>query len=126
MAKPHKVKETAHVYIPVQEEFLDVLGDSWKIGGSGGRDDLNLREVLVHTIFRAPVKNGEDAKRTLECLEAINASDSGPIEIRKDDFDWMIAHFKEMAFQVWAAPDAAFLVRHLESVKSMKPPTEET
>lgn len=116
----NKVQETGRIYIPVEEEFLDAVGATWKI--SGGKDGMDLREVLAHTIFRAPVKNGEDAKRTLECLEAINASDNGAIDFRKDDFDWMIAHFKEMAFQVWAAPDAAFLVRHLESAKSLQPP----
>ena len=117
MAKK-RIQETGRIYIPVEEEFLDAVGTTWKI--TGGKDGMDLREVLGHTIFRAPVKNGEDAKRTLECLEAINASDNGTIDFRKDDFDWMLAHFKEMAFQVWAAPDAAFLVRHLESVKSMK------
>lgn len=115
-------KETTRVYIPVEEEFLDAVEGTWKTSGTS--DEMDLREVLAHTIFRCPVKNGEDAKRTLECLEAINASENGGIEMRKDDFDWMMAHFKEMAFQVWAAPDAAFLVRHLETVKSMSLPEE--
>lgn len=112
------------IYIPVEDEFLDAVGASWKISGS--QNGMDLREVLAHTIFRAPVKKGEDAVRTLECLEAINASDNGAIEFRKDDFDWMLAHFKEMAFQVWAPPDAAFLVRHLESVKTLRAPDYES
>jgi len=122
-----KVKETARVYIPVEEEFLDAVGATWKVPAGGNTTKVldDLREVLAHTIFQCPVKTGEDAVRTLECLEAINASDNGSVEMRKDDFDWMMAHFKEMAFRVWLPPDAAFLVRHLETVKSMKAPEPE-
>jgi len=116
-----KVRENpARVYIPIEEEFLDVIGATWKTGSNS--DALDLRDVLSHTVFRAPVKTGEDSVRTLHLIEAINESENGAIEFNKQDFDWMIAHFRETAHLVWAAPDAAFLLRHLETVKTQREP----
>ena len=101
------------VYLPVDEDFTDVVGEPWKT--SRLDDALNLREVLTHTVRRCPVNNGGDAERTYELLQAIRREESnGFIELRKDDYDWMVAHIKETGHQVWLAPDAAHLVHYLQ------------
>ena len=102
----------AIVRLPIEQEFLDVMGEPW----TASRDlaPMGLRAVLQHTIRRCPVKTGGDAERAYDILKAVRASDNGAIEMRKEEFDWMVVHFREMAHQVWLAPDAAYLVHYLE------------
>ena len=76
---------------------------------------MDLPEVLMFTVRQAPVKTGGDSLRTLDCFNALKDTPDGGIELARDDWDWMLAHFKEMAHTVWKAPDAAYLVRWLEN-----------
>ena len=86
-------------------------------------EELDLRKVLIHTIRRAPVRTGGDAERTLDGLNEVRDGPEEYIEMPRDDFDWMKAHFKEIGHNVWLAPDAAFLFRYLEEVVQTSPPT---
>lgn len=108
----NKVSSSNLVYLPVEEEFLDSIGNTWRLKSDS--EEMDLRDVLTTTVRRCPVKTGGDAERTLDLIRAIRAEDDGFIEMRKDDYDWMIAHFKEMAHNVWNPPDAAYLIYYLK------------
>ncbi len=113
------------IILAVEDEFLDVVGDPWSRPTPNGIEALDLRGVLKLTVRQCPVKKGEDAERTLDIINALRDPDEGPIRMRKDDFDWMVAHFREMAHTVWKAPDAAFLVRLLNEMVSITEPIEQ-
>ena len=115
MSDPDKAMvDTNTVTLPVADEFLNVVGDSWRLSNNG--DPLDLQQVLAHTIRQCPVKTGDDADRTREILQVIRASDGRTIKMRKADFDWMVAHFHEFGHRVWLAPDAAELVHLLKEM----------
>ena len=119
-----KASSRTKVYIPIPDEFLDIDGEPWSLRGVG--DDLDLAEIIAHTVRRCPVKTGEDAERTLDIFMAIRdrEEDAIYIEMSKSDFEWMISHFKEVAHQFWLAPDTRYLIRYLEDAKMTKPPEE--
>jgi hypothetical protein len=119
-----KLEGRPKVYLPVPEEFLDIMGEPWSSMRAGVITDMDLPEVLMFTVRHAPVKNGGDALRTLDCFLSIKEAPDGVIEMVRDDWDWMLSHFKEMAHNVWKAPDAAYLVRWLENNVQQTPPTE--
>jgi len=81
---------------------------------------MDLREVLLYTVRRCPVKTGEDAERALELFQALKeAENANCIQLRKADFDWMLTHFHQMAHTVWLAPDSAYLRKWLrENVRT--------
>ena len=106
-----KLEGRPKVYLPIPKEFLDIMGEPWQML----RDNqLDLVEVLMFTVRQCPVKTGGDALRTLDCFTAIKETPDGVVEMARDDWDWMLAHFKEFSHNVWKAPDAAYLVRWLE------------
>ena len=104
------------------DEFLDVAGEPWT--RSGQDDGLNLAEVMIFTIRKSPVKTFEDAERGLEIVEAIQEMGEGDrwFSMRKDDYDWMLAKFRETAFVIWNPPDGALLVRQLKKATSNREP----
>lgn len=105
--------DTNRIILEVEDEFLDVGDEPWSYTlKDGSTKEVDLRGVLMHTIRQCPVKKAEDAERTLDILLELKAG-NGHIDMRKDNFDWMLAHFKEMGTAVWKAPDTAFLCRYL-------------
>ncbi len=102
----------AEIIIPIPDNFLDMMGEPWRTP----TEVLGLREVLMLTLRRCPVQSGEDAERTLSILENVRDA-NGSIHLSEREFKWMIEHFKNNAFRIWAPPDAAYLVRHLECFK---------
>ena len=123
-AAQKKASTRSKVFIPIPDEFLDVDGEPWIVRGVDG--DLDLADVIAHTVRRCPVKTGEDAERTLDIFMAIRDRDGDTdyIEMDTGDFEWMISHFKEVAHTFWMAPDARYLIRYLENVKMTKPPQQ--
>ena len=109
-----KIEARPKVYLPVPEEFLDLMGDPWRGVQNSRVIEMDLPAILMYTLRQAPVKTGGDSIRTLECYQILKDTPDGIISMPKDDWDWMISHFKEMAHQVWKAPDAAYLTRWLE------------
>ncbi len=83
---------------------------------------MGLKEVLIHTVRRAPVTTAEDSERALDVLTGLKEADD-QIEMAWEDFDWMRSHVKALAFRVWAAPDAAYLGRYLDEAASSTPST---
>lgn len=122
-----KIEGRPRVYLSIPEEFLNIMGQSWSAAlGNNVVMDMDLPEVLMFTVRHAPVKTGGDAMRTLDVFNALKEAPDGVIEMTRDDWDWMIAHFKEFAHQVWKAPDAAYLVRWLEQNIQQSPPESAT
>jgi len=119
-----KAQTAAKVWIEIPEEFLDVVDEPWQFNNRGTVEELDFVEVLQHTIRFTPVKNGGDAERTLDILTTLREDHNGHIEMRQSDYDWMLAHFKELAFNLWKAPDSAYLVRYLEAVTRKTEPKE--
>mgnify|MGYP001582538894 FL=1 len=116
-----KLEGRPKVYLPVPDEFLDIMGEPWSSMRAGVVTDMDLAEVLMFTVRHAPVKTAGDVPRTLDIFNAINEASDGTIEMVRDDWDWMLTHFKEMAHNVWKAPDSAYLVRWLEENVTDKP-----
>ena len=102
------------VRLPIPDEFLDIMGEPWVVIQNKIPTTLDLADILMFTVRNASVKTGDDAIRTLDCFQTIKAS-NGTIEMNRDDWEWMLAHFKETAHTIWKPPDAAYLVRWLMS-----------
>ena len=119
-----KAASRTKVYIPIPEEFLDLEEEPWTLRGVEG--ELDLVDVIAHTVRRCPVKTGDDAEHTLDIFQAIREQEDydekGYLEMPKADFEWMIAHFKEVAHGFWLPPDARFLIRYLENAKLTRIP----
>ena len=116
------------VWLPLPEgDFLNADDDSWKIREE---EPMDLPEILLYTLRQCPVKNGEDADRVHDLRILIKeAVETGAeeLEILKEDFEWMLSHFKDMSHAVWLAPDSSFLRRYLDaSVLKSKPRPEES
>ena len=119
---------TQFVYIPIPDEFLNVMDESWMITLQGGPQEANLLEVLLYTVRRLPVKDAGDAERALEILQILKSANSQEdieyVELRQTDFDWMKAQFKDHAHKLWAAPDSAYLRKWLEANVTTEEPKE--
>lgn len=116
-----KLEGRPKIYLSIPKEFLDIMDNPWSTIQGNVLTPMTLPEVLMFTVRRAPVKSGDDAIRTLACFQAIKDTPNGVIEMAKDDWDWMLAHFREVAHTVWLPPDSAYLVRWLEeNVKASK------
>ena len=116
-----KIESRPKVYLPVPDEFLDVMDQPWSVT-QGGIEAGYLPAILMHTVRSIPVKTGNDSIRTLDCFQAIKNTPDGVIEMPRDDWDWMLSHFKDGGHMVWKAPDAAYLVRYLEKNVLQSPP----
>lgn len=116
-------KDTARMYIPVDGDFLDMMGELWTTSDRPTRG-MDLGEVIVHTVRRMSAATYGDGERAYDVIQSILNHTNGYIDLRKDDYDWMIAQMKDKAHRLWASPDAVYLVRHIESVKTMKVPTD--
>lgn len=121
--KKQKIEGRPRVYLLIPDEFLDLTDQPWTaLRGNNASQNMDLLEVLMFTIRNCPVKTGGDAMRTLDCFQALKDTPDGMIEIARDDWDWMLDHFKEFAQTVWKAPDAAYLIRWLEQNVQLSPP----
>jgi len=128
--KAARLKATAPkqlVYLPVPDEFLDIEGEPWsKLSKDRTLQEMDLRGVLQHTMRECPVHVAGDVHKALDLFEAIgDESTDGVITLSKDDYDWMMAHFREFIHTVWKAPDAAYLLRYLDNIKQDKAPHQE-
>jgi hypothetical protein len=123
MANKRAPLNTNEVWVPPQETLKDCMGQPWRLTATG--DPMNLRAVLLRAVRLCPVRNGGDAERTYNLVQAIQAEDHGMIKFTKTDFDWMIAHFKEMGHQVWSPPDSFWLVKHLGEIVILAQPSSE-
>ena len=118
-----KAASRTKVWIPIPEEFNDIEGKPWTLGGVG--EDLDLGEIIRATVRRLPCKTAEDADRAKDVLLAFKDQEDEPfIEMAKSDYTWMITHFNELAHTFWLAPDARYLIEYIESIKMVKPPEE--
>lgn len=98
--------------IPVPANFLDLDDNPWSAGPQ--KQDMDLAQVIAHTVRFSPVARFDDAERGLAVIMAIKAH-NGSIALAEDDYDWLITQMKGNAHKVWLAPDAAYLVQYIES-----------
>ena len=117
------------VYLPIPEEFLNVMDEIWTVTLQDGPEEANFLEVLIYTVRRLPVKDAGEAERALELLQVLKAANEQEaaeyVELRQSDFDWMTRQFKEHAHKLWAAPDSALLRKWLDdNVRTREPEGE--
>lgn len=116
------------VFLPIPDEFLNVMDELWMIASPDGPEEANCLEVLIHTIRRLPVKDAGEAERALEILQIFKTANEQEnaeyVEFYQADFDWMKSQFKEHAHKLWAAPDSAYLRKWLDDNVQIKEPAE--
>ena len=111
-------------YIPIPEEFLDVMGEPW---ATPTDPNLGLTRVLTISIRRSPSKSNEEAERAYDVVKAILAAeleDAEYITLLKEDYEWVIAVLKAHAHTIWSGPDAVRLRKYIEEVVVSKLPTD--
>ncbi len=107
------------VWLPVPDEFLDVMGELWNVRRNDGTidEDVGFLRVVMTTIRRCPVATAGDSERAYDILQVFRSAEGDEaeyVELSQDDFDWMQRHFKEHSHKIWAAPDSAYLRKWLE------------
>mgnify|MGYP001569582655 CR=1 FL=1 len=113
--KALKLESQSRVYITLEDEFLDCMGDSWQVQRSNGSlDKLNFSGVLQYTLRRIPVKTVDDSDRSLEILRVIQQAEEDYLEIRNEDYEWFIARIREYGHVIWPWPDAALIREYLK------------
>jgi len=106
-----------YIYIPIPEEWRDSMGDAWGIARGGVIEELDFIATLQWSIRKLPVKTAEDAERALDILQVTRAA-GDTLELRKDDYDWLITRFRESLHLIWSGPESALLRRYLETNSS--------
>ena len=126
MPKPASVESesSARVYIKIPEQFTDCMGEGWtaKYAETGQVVTLGLLDVMLMTVRRCPTPTAEDGERALEIIQTIKATTNGAIELRRADYDWMMAQMKAHAHKLWPGADAAHLRKTIEASVSSTPP----
>ena len=111
-----KSGSSAKVYLTIPPQFLDLMDQPWRAVQAGNIvQELDLRDILMFTLRQAQVRTAGDSFRALDCFQALKTAPDGVIEMNRDDWDWMLAHFREVAHTVWKVTDGAYLVQWLEN-----------
>jgi len=127
-------------YIPVPDEFLNIVGEAWAYQGTLGlhickpgscpqidcEHDSALLDVLIHSVRRFEVKDLEGAHRSKDIVRLLQyANDEGFdwVEMSRNDFDWMKARLTEQ-IRLWASADWAHLMEWLSNNVQTKEPKE--
>ena len=109
------------VFVHNPENFADAMGDPFMLNIRGKSQPCSPLDACLWLFRLLPAKTYGDSERALDLMAKLRSADNGSVALKRDDFDWMIAQFKETGFKLLNPPDLVVLVRHLTQNAASKP-----